>query len=358
VGGGCLLGEVDYETTSFGFVTPLGTYSNTGIGLALHGGFGYLSPYYGYAVDNILEADIALSDGKVLRVSKDKHPDLFWGICGAATHLGVVIQFKTQLHPMPTTCYGGLVLWDTKYTKELLSLYQKNLLNGTYGTDSKRLYLFAAIMNFPPLGDPTKHYCAVMFAYSGSDGKGKECVDEFRAIGAPILDTTTDITYLQLQRHIDTAFPAHCYAYTCSRFLKGNFTEEFLDEVHKLCTNKPDGVLFALNDVRGGGPSTKKEMNDNAFIGRNFNWEINITSVFLQLDEKSTAQRDADKKWIQEAHHRLENFEFNRFNYINHGDVESWINGQNLGPNEERVLKLKEQYDPIKLFLSLREKYA
>jgi len=99
-------------------------------------------------------------------------------------------------------------------------------------------------------------------------------------------------------------------------------------------------------------------MNDNAFIGRNFNWEINITSVIPQLDEKFTAQKDADKKWIQEAHHALEKFEFSRFNYINHGDIESWINGKNLGPNEERVLKLKEQYDPIKLFLSLREKYA
>ena len=80
---GVTLGDFDFEAQAFGFVTPLGINSTTGVaGLTLGGGFGWLSRKYGMTVDNLVEADVVTANGKFLRASENENPDLFWAIRG------------------------------------------------------------------------------------------------------------------------------------------------------------------------------------------------------------------------------------------------------------------------------------
>jgi len=77
VGGGCQWGDVDHAGYAFGLSVPAGIISTTGVGgLALGGGVGYLSRKYGLTIDNILEVDMVLADGSIIKASANENEDL------------------------------------------------------------------------------------------------------------------------------------------------------------------------------------------------------------------------------------------------------------------------------------------
>jgi len=77
VDAGCTSGDVDHATHAFGLAVPFGIVSTTGVaGLTLGGGTGYLTRKYGLTIDNLLEADVVLADGRFVTANKSQHPGL------------------------------------------------------------------------------------------------------------------------------------------------------------------------------------------------------------------------------------------------------------------------------------------
>jgi hypothetical protein len=68
---------------------------------------------YGLAADNILEARVVLADGSLVQATPTVNADLFWGICGAGSHLGVVVEVKVKLFPLPegNLLCSGQIFW-------------------------------------------------------------------------------------------------------------------------------------------------------------------------------------------------------------------------------------------------------
>src|SRR5271165_5980935 len=127
VEGGCTWGDVDHATHAFGLATPSGIISTTGVGgLTLGGGIGHLTRACGLAIDNLLEADVVLADGRLVHASREENPDLFWAIRGGGGNFGVVTSFLFALHPIKTIV-GGPMLWPLERAAEIMRWYREFL---------------------------------------------------------------------------------------------------------------------------------------------------------------------------------------------------------------------------------------
>src|SRR5262249_58944000 len=108
-GPGVLWRELDAAPQAAGLATTGGVDGSTGIaGLTLGGGIGYLDRLAGLTCDNLLDAEVVTAEGRVLRVSGDSHPDLFWALCGGGGNFGVVTPFTYRLHPVTQAPRGPL----------------------------------------------------------------------------------------------------------------------------------------------------------------------------------------------------------------------------------------------------------
>src|SRR5690349_4867554 len=129
VQGGCLLKEVDHATHGIGMAAPSGVFGTTGVGgITLGGGLGHVTRQFGLAIDNLLEANVVLADGRYVKASATENPDLFWALRGGGGNFGVVVSFLFKLQPLDTV-YGGPMLYDISESAEVMKWYRNFILN-------------------------------------------------------------------------------------------------------------------------------------------------------------------------------------------------------------------------------------
>src|SRR4029453_712745 len=173
VGPGCTQGDVDHATHIYGLAVPAGIVSTTGIaGLTLGGGTGYLTRKYGLTIDNLLEADVVLADGRIVTANKSENADLYWGLRGGGGNFGIVTSFLFQAHP-GNMVYAGPVFWDLKEARTVMQTY-RDFLSGA----PEELGAFVGLKTVPPVDPfPAEHQgkraCAIIACYNGPTEDGQ-----------------------------------------------------------------------------------------------------------------------------------------------------------------------------------------
>lgn len=97
LGPGARWGRVARALDPWGLAISSGDSGDVGVGgLATTGGIGLLGRAHGLTIDSLERARLVVADGRVLTVSADEHPELFWAVRGAGANFGVVTSFDLR----------------------------------------------------------------------------------------------------------------------------------------------------------------------------------------------------------------------------------------------------------------------
>lgn len=332
---GAIWSEVDREAQAFGLATTGGTVSHTGVaGLTLGGGLGWLMATHGLVCDNLLSVDIVTADGQLLTASEMENPDLFWAIRGGGGNFGIVTSFEFKLHPLAPNVLGGMVLYPMTQAKEVLQFYREYARSAP-----DNLTAFAGFLTTPD-GLPV---VAIFVGWFGPLEEGEQYLEPVRKFGPPIADLVGPIPYRQLQKMFDDAAPFGLHRYWKSGYFK-ELGDDLLDLIieHTTAKTSPMSVVIFFHMH---GACTRVNATETAFGHRRDQWDFDIIAQWAD-----SAEADHHVEWARAFWKTVE--PFSQGVYVNHlgADDSARRVRSAYGPNYERLVAVKTQYDPANFF--------
>ena len=343
--GGCTSGDVDHATHAFGLAVPFGIVSTTGIaGLTLGGGTGYLTRQHGLTIDNLLEADVVLADGRVVTASKSQHPELFWAICGGGGNFGVVTSFLFQAHPV-STVFAGPIFWDAQHAKAIMRAYRDFL-----PTAPESLGIFVGLKTVPsmepfPKEGWGKRACAIIGAYNGTAEDGQRLLAPLlKGLPAPIFNWMAEMPFPAINALFDPFFPKGLQWYW-----KGDFVQSLPDEAidtHIAEAAKAPTELCLMHLYPIDGAVRRVPQDATPWAARDASFSMVIAGI-----APSPQQADALKAWGRAYWKAIHPYNM-RSGYVNFmfdDEAEGRLKAA-YGANYDRLAAAKAKYDPANLF--------
>ena len=339
VGGGSLLGDLDYEAMAHGLVTTAGTVSHTGVGgLTLGGGFGRVARRFGLALDNVRSVETVTGKGEILRASAQENPDLYWGTRGGSGNFGVVTSFDFNLHPMQRKVLGGTILFPMSQAKSVLTFYSEY-----EGVAPEDLYLSAGLVsNVGPPGAPDISGIGLQVCYSGPESGTEKVLKTIRSAGTPVFDGLQAMDYVALQKSGDLDERRAIGSYTKTGFIK-KLSPQLVDAAIAGMERHPDRAT-TVGFQHCGGAISRVAANATAFPHR----DIHCTAL-LPADWPATSDPDQHLDWLRKYWKTLEPHTDGFYTNDVNEETQKQVDENYLG-NYPRLVALKNQYDPMNLF--------
>jgi len=335
VAGGSLLGDLDAEAMAKGLVTTAGSVSHTGVGgLTLGGGFGRLARRFGLSIDNLLSVDIVTADGELRHASQDENPDLFWGVRGGGGNFGVVTAFEFQLHPMDRQVLSGSYGFPFEQTRQVVQFA------GEFAAAAPDNLQVVPFIGAFPGNDPI---CNLSIVYSGPADRAAALLAPIETAGTVVRNTVKAWDYVALQKSGDeTDFRANG-AYIKSGFVDQITPDLVRDLVETFQPHPGRATWMALGQC--GGAIGRVPYGATAFTDREAGHDL-LSFVGWPI---STGDGSEHVAYVNAQWKVLEPY-VNGF-YVN--DVANETQAQvdaNYGANLERLVQVKNTYDPTNLF--------
>jgi FAD/FMN-containing dehydrogenase len=339
VEGGATWGDVDHAGYPFGLTVPSGFISTTGVGgLTLGGGLGYLTRQYGFTVDSLLSADVVLADGSVVTTSADEHPDLFWGIRGGGGNFGVVTSFEFELHEVGPTITGGLIVHAFDDARDLLRFARE------FAADLPDELMIVAALVHAPDGSGTK-VAGVAVCHSGPEDQAQRDLAPLLGFGSPIDVQIGPMPYEIINQMLDDAFPPGVLNHWKSTFLE-SLSDEAIDTLIERFAAAPSPMTnLALEHFHGA--ATRVPVDATACQHRTEGWNLLTTSIWTDPDET-----EENVAWTRDTLAAITPHAANRrwIGYLDRDDYAADPAAAGYGPNYERLVEVKNAYDPTNLF--------
>jgi FAD/FMN-containing dehydrogenase len=341
---GATLGDFDQAAQRHGLATPVGINSTTGIaGLTLGGGFGWLTRKYGMTIDNLISATVVTADGNQVRANEIKNADLFWAIRGGGGNFGIVTEFEFALHPVGPEILAGLFVFPFSQAKQVLTQYRQFMDSAPEELNVWLLLRKAPPLPFLPESVHGKEVVVLPLFYAGDSAEGERLIEPLRHFGDLWGEHIGMQPYVAWQQAFDPLLTRGARNYWKSH----NFTQ------------LQDGALDAIVEFASKLPSLECEI----FVAC-------LAGVANRVAAQGTAYFHRDAKFVMNVHGRWDNAaqdepciawarEFFQASapYASAGAYVNFMTAEEgeriataYGSNYDRLLQIKQRYDPENIF--------
>jgi FAD/FMN-containing dehydrogenase len=344
VGGGATWTDVDHETQAFGLATTGGIVSDTGVaGLTLGGGTGFLDRKHGLSHDNLRSMDVVTADGELVRTSEDEHPELFWGMRGGGGNFGIATSFEFELHELGPEVLNVRLLYPYEAAADALRFYGRFMESAPPEVECYAGF----VRGSPEYGLPEQLHGKTLFTlrgmYAGDISEGKTAFQPLRDFGEPIADMTQPIPYTEVQQQGDNLYcDGHRNYWKSSYYTE--MSDGFIETVVKQVDPLPSPYSTVFTDWMQGAIA-EADHDASAFPHRDKLFSFTIAPKW------SDSERDEELVgWAREFHEALEPYTAEGV-YVNYMDNDEGDRVKEAyGDRYERLVELKNEWDPENLF--------
>lgn len=176
-----------------GLATLCGSSPTVGIvGYTLGGGMGPMARTFGFASDRVRRMQMVDATGRVIEVTPEAEPELFWALRGGKPDIGVVTEITFELLPVPHY-FGGAIFFAGEDTEPVMRAFAHwaPSLPESVSTSIALLRL----PDLPSIPEPVRGKLSVQLRYVhiGDPTEGAELLAPMRAAATPLIDLV-DVT--------------------------------------------------------------------------------------------------------------------------------------------------------------------
>ncbi len=308
--------------------------SHTGVGsITLGGGFSRVGRRFGLSLDNVLSVDVIAADGEFRRASAEENQDLYWGVRGGGGNFGVATSFDFQLHPMDRKVITASFIFPFSDAKNVMNFF------GEYADNAPDYMDVTGGISASPGEDPV---ALIVIAYSGPHDKAEETFAPIRKVGTVIMEDVKVMDYVALQKSGDIDDPRANGSYMKTGFT-GVFTSKLVDDFVDTFEPNPERATRIIFQ-QSGGAIGRIAADATAFPHRDS--KHNMLSIVGWKMGMDPSQHIA---YIKNQWKTLEPHTIGFYTNDYFAETQAEMNANYRG-NYERLVKLKNQYDPTNLF--------
>jgi FAD/FMN-containing dehydrogenase len=299
---------------------------------------GRLQRHFGFSIDNLRSVELVTADDRVLTVSEDEEPELFWGIRGAGPNFGVVTSFEFELHELGPVVTQGFVDFPAERGHEIAARVREYLASAP----DEVMVSFGVSTGTEEDGEDLvdRPVVYVGATHSGSADDAEDVLRPLRDLG-PVSDTFRQVPYLELQTSGDEDM-----AWGKRFYMKGAFLAELSDAFVDAAVEHASTPRGAVSLWAQGGAISRVPEDAMAFTGREAAFWIGV-----EAEWDDAAEDEALIDWGRSTMAAFEPFTA-AGHYVNDvietgRDVVRSVYGDT---KYERLVGVKRAFDPDNVF--------
>ena len=343
---GLTWGEFDAATQEHGLAVTGGRFSTTGIaGLTLGSGSGWLERKCGLTADNLLSAEVVTASGERVTASSTENADLFWGIRGGSGNFGIVTSFVYRLHEVGPIVYGGLMMATPDRATEILEFTRDYMPSAPDDLGGAVAFINAPPEPFVPAELQGQPVVGLVICWTGDHAEGERVVAPIREVAQPVVDLVQPMPYTALQSMLDDGGPKGVRGYFKAEFMQG-LDDEAIEKLVRHGARRASPMTQLLMEPMGGAISRVGE-DDTALGRRDVKWCYHALAMWMEPDAEA---ENANVEWARSLADDLKPHTTDGvyLNYIS--DHEEERIRSTFGPKYDRLVALKDRYDPDNMF--------